>query len=79
MTSQRLPLIGQTQELFLLDALSLFGMETHFAGRRKIFKVFLHGALPLPAMITQTLCSAFRMGKTDSEENQIPPKENDQR
>ena len=46
MTSQRLPLIGQTQELFPLDALSLVGLHTQFAGGRKIFKVFSHGAHP---------------------------------
>ena len=77
MTSQRLPLIGKTQELFPLDAFSLVGAHTHLPGGRKIFKVFLHGALP-PATITQTLCLAFRLGKTESDENQFPPKETDQ-
>jgi len=32
---------------------------------------------PPPAMITQTLCSAFRLGKTESDANQFPPKDTD--
>jgi hypothetical protein len=44
MTRQRLPLIGQTQELFPLDAFSLVSLQTHVPGGRKIFKIFSHGA-----------------------------------